>query len=611
MRRIAQTGAVLAALVFSASALCAQEVRAELSAGSASVGEPVEFTITATGKSQARLADEIAVDGLEVVSNQRSFNMQMGFPNITPRVTTIYRIVLVPTREGEFSIPPLRVELGGKVYKTLPSVLTVSGQSVQMPGGIPVLPAIPVPGGQQPITPQTQPPVQTQPRQNPGQNARAYYGEMVIPKGSAYVGEFIPVDLRFYIDARVPAQFSERPNFSGDGFTVQKFERPSETRGSRDGVDYACVVYRTAITAAKAGPLEIPPAMLDARVQVQSRLPQNIDPFFGNLMQNMPGFAELREIQIPTEGAQIDVKPLPKDGRPPGFDGAIGNFRMEVAATPERTGPGEPVTLRVVVSGRGNFEAMGPPVLVDADGWKVYDPSEKFVPSPTDPTGFNGEKIYEFAIVARQDQKATPSVQFAFFDPEAEKYVTLDGPPVTVEAMGSGATPTPAPSAVSSATATPAPGATPSRVPGDLSRRFSPATFRPAAWSPGFLVAGGILGGLWVAGFVFAWIRRRARSPEAAMAARLRDLRNGLRGIAAPETADLAFLEGVARFVEKRFGGIEAAAAGLGIDDHKILADALAKYESSKFSTAGVSKIDPDIRKRVLTALSTADKAFK
>jgi len=50
---------------------------------------------------------------------------------------------------------------------------------------------------------------------------------------------------------------------------------------------------------------------------------------------------ELKSTEIP-----ITVLSLPQEGKPEGFDGALGNFQLNVEATPLEVKAGDPITLK-------------------------------------------------------------------------------------------------------------------------------------------------------------------------------------------------------------------------------------------------------------------------
>jgi hypothetical protein len=601
---VARTAAFLAvALIgYALASAHAQQVTAQLSTDSAVVGEPVEFRITTTGRSQAKMLDQLAVEGLEVVSHSDQFQMQMQFPGFGMQVTTTITMLIVPQEEGEYSIPPLRLRLDGKVYKTLPTVLRVTEGS-----GMPALPAIPVPHGgggfSHPLQVQPLPQPGT-PRQSRQPETPRLFGEIVIPQDSAFVGEVVPVDLRFYIDARMPAQFSERPDFSGEGFTVHRTARPAEVRREIDGVPYSCIVYRTAITPAKAGTLEIPAASIAARVQVP--ISRNLDDFFGGML-NQFGMSDLREVEITNDPVTLEVKPLPSEGRPDDFAGAVGDFTLETSASPQKAASGEPVVLNAVVSGQGNFEAMGAPALVDPEGWRTYEPAEDFQPSATDPIGLHGQITYQFTLLALDDQTATPAVRFPYFDPKQKRYVVLDGPPVAVSAQGSGR-PTPAPppptTQAAAAAATPTPPPT-----GGLSRDMTPADFRPLAWSKGFVTTGILLAILWVVGLGTFLVRRHLASPTAARSAHLRELRRSLRSLGDPSLPTSGFLEGAVQFLDARLGENDPPDS-LDPAHRQALDDLHALHGRAIYSTHKPADLHPEARRRFLDALNALDKTL-
>ncbi|MCX7868963.1 MAG: SH3 domain-containing protein [Terrimicrobiaceae bacterium] len=253
---------------------------------------------------------------------------------------------------------------------------------------------------------------------------------------------------------------------------------------------------------------------------------------------------------------------------------------------------------------------MGPPVLENAEGWRVYDPSENFKPSPGDPIGYIGEKTFEFTLVAREDQRATPPLKFSFFNPETGQYQTLEGPPVAVEARG-----TSGPAAAAStaaATASPAP-AEPEAAPApgsreELSRDFTPRSFRPAAWAPGFLWAAAGLTILWLAAAAAILVGKRAASPAAARRARLRALRAELRHLASPQLSDLEFLNRAARLAHERLEGkpLDAAPA----DCAERIEELFAREGEAKFSARGASVLSSDFRSKILEALRALDRAL-
>ena len=69
--------------------------------------------------------------------------------------------------------------------------------------------------------------------------------------------------------------------------------------------------------------------------------------------------------------------PLPEEGRPHDFNGAVGQFTVTARLEPAEVPAGEAAMLHVEVSGTSNIKAAPPPKLPDWPGVRVYPPSEE------------------------------------------------------------------------------------------------------------------------------------------------------------------------------------------------------------------------------------------
>lgn len=590
----------------------AQEVNASLSQDVTAVGQPVQLNISVSGGRGAQLPPTLEIDGLEARFAGKSEQMQMQMSNgrFQTTVTSVYTYLVIPLRQGSFTIPSIPVRVNGKTLKTAEQTLRVGGSS----GGVPVLPAIPVqPQAQQPPQVQTLPP-SSRSGGRPSEEKVAF-GDLLVPKKTAYAGEVVPVEIRFYFDATYQVRLQDRPGFTGDGFTVLRFSKPLERQQEIDGRIYNVVSFQTALTPAKSGVLEIPAATLEAQIQMPGRS-RGMDDFFGGLFGNM---GEARQVTVSTDPAELEVKPLPRDGKPEDFSGAIGQFSLQAAASPKKAGAGDPITLTVTVAGRGNFDGMGAPTLVETEGWRTYPPSERFEASPSDPIGFNGEKIFEYMILAREDRSSTPVAEFSFFDPALEKYVTLKSPPIAVEVRG-GVVAAPASAAVAATTPTPpAPvAAEPVPAPAEdlLMADLQPATFTPFVESRGFVVANGVLAVAWGAALVFALGRMAASSSAARKSASRRESRKLLKKVEEADGDAEQFLDRAVEFIRARLApeaGFAHArelveSAALSPETKTALGDLLDRHDALKYSTGGAAaSLGAEDRQHLLQTLKTFD----
>ncbi len=270
-------------------------------------------------------------------------------------------------------------------------------------------------------------------------------------------------------------------------------------------------IYKSAVAGLKIGTVSIGPVSIEPVVQLprsqgNRRRSSYNDPFdslFGD-PYDAYNMAPPRQVKLESQTVTLEVKPLPEAGKPADFSGAIGQFKLEAEAVPTKAQTGDPVTIRLRLSGQGNFDRINPPVLSDDRGLRTYPPTSKF--KPDDEVNLSGVKTFEQVVIAEGPRTSLPAYHFNYLDPATGRYVTVDTPPLPVRIEGGNlATPTPAPAASmtapGSASPTPPPAPTPRRAPEDIhyilaepgplrdDAAFLPMYRRPFFWE----VQGGIL----------------------------------------------------------------------------------------------------------------------
>jgi hypothetical protein len=391
---------MLALLLPLCAALAEPKARGILSTNTANVGEAVEYELIVEGGEAPDNPPAPNVDGLELRGTTQSSQLSIINSNVTRRVT--YTYTLMPKREGQFTIPPLEVRVGTRVLKTLPATLTVTrGEAMNEAGDL-------------------------------------AFAKISLPKNSLYIGEISPMEVRLYLDAGAVWDLRAMPTLSGDGFTTRKFGKPTERNIQLAGKTYHLVTFSTVVTPGKAGKISIGPVPVNLVVSKPTRNQQRFDIFGRNL-------GPAQEMAIEAPAFEMDVKPLPVEGRPKDFSGAIGKFEFEATGTPQRVKVGEPVSMKLTIKGSGNFERIGQPPLAEPDGWTTYSAKEDFQGGDT--AGTEGVKTFELPVTPTTGKRTMPVFAFSYFDPEAAKYVTLKNAaaPLTVEGAPVITAPAPAP----------------------------------------------------------------------------------------------------------------------------------------------------------------------
>jgi hypothetical protein len=392
-------------------------VTAVLSSSEAAVGEMVELQIKVSGSRDARPPENIDVDGLEIHATGTSHQFEMRNFTTPSSVTYSYRIL--PLEAGRFTIPPQTIQVDGKTLRTPELTLNVADSQ----------------GGSAASRPSQ--------RAQRGNAAKLAFAELVIPKETAFVGEMVPAQIRLGFDPRAYPRLSDGPEITGQGFTAQKLQQSGENEETVAGRLYHVVTFKTAIAAARPGKLEIGPVKAKAQIVVprrrsgpRARSPFDLfedpfsDPFFANPFSQ---FGERQEMEIKSDPVILEVKPLPSNA-PAGFSGAIGNFTMTTDAKPKSVQAGDPITVTSTITGRGNFDRVGAPVIGDDRGWHKYPPSSKF--SKDDEVGISGTKTFETVLSPNEKKKSLPIMEFAYFDPVKGQYVTLRSDPIAISVEG-------------------------------------------------------------------------------------------------------------------------------------------------------------------------------
>jgi hypothetical protein len=139
---------------------------------------------------------------------------------------------------------------------------------------------------------------------------------------------------------------------------------------------------------------------------------------------------------LTSDSHTLEVLPLPSEGQPPDYNGAVGRFTFAAKASPTNVTAGDPITLQVELAGEGNLDALPFPGGSDWKNFKVYPPTGKV--ESNDPLGISGVKRFERVVIPQTaDIKELPAIAFSFFDPERKAYRTLRSSPIPLVVQAS------------------------------------------------------------------------------------------------------------------------------------------------------------------------------
>lgn len=239
---------------------------------------------------------------------------------------------------------------------------------------------------------------------------------------SAYLGEKITLE---YVlrdgGARPrgiePDRLDPLPGFliEDDELDVAATARETTDAQGRPWVEYT--LFRRRLTPTRTGTIEIPP------VEIRTSVPRRRRDAFGSAF----GFERYVPVSLVARGLAIEVRPLPEDGRPPDFEGAVGSFTLR-AKIPEDARVGEAFQLELEVSGEGSLDTLEPPELVLPPDLQAYEPVE----GPR----VARKRTWTYPLVARapgEARIAAPSI--SYFDPGFGRYETASVGPFSVNVL--------------------------------------------------------------------------------------------------------------------------------------------------------------------------------
>jgi len=486
-------------------------VTATLDPAQISMGDSAQLTVTVSGSHDQPSVPN--VNGLDINRVGTSTQIEFVNGNITANASSTYQVT--PQREGTFVIPAINVSGASSQPITL-----IVGQ-----------------GSAPPPPPQNLPPPSSGPVVMPPQTATAgsddttttpqgRFGwiQVSVPKKEFYTGELVPVEIKAYIPEDIQSNISDLPQFTSDGFTLDSLStKPDQTQQVINGRPYGVLIWHSKLTGVKVGdyPFSL---QMPLTVLLPPQMPQNQDAndmfnsFFRNAMASM---GTKKDINIQNAPQTFKVLPLPQANRPADFSGAVGQFDIAASATPASVNTGDPITLRLKITGTGNFDRVSTDMLSSDTHWKTYSPKSHF--DPADSVGYQGTKTFEQPIIPNDAGiTSIPSVSFSFFDPETRQYVTRMTAPVAVTVSGNSINSTPAPAIASTTSQAPPQTAAPSSTqpaPDDLRSNQIEAgsfvsTLRPIYLNPWFIAGQGLPLLALLGGLAFVRLRERAAHPH-------------------------------------------------------------------------------------------------
>lgn len=415
-----RTGSALAlTLLLPLAALAAAEVElsATLDTDQVALDGTVTVQVTATYASKGEPGD-LQLPGLadfDLVSRQQSEQVSFAFVNGAPSFhrTIVTSLALTPRRAGDLVIEPVKLDYHGRTYATQPLKVHV------LPAG-----QTPPARGQQK---RRRPPDPFSALEDPQEGGLDPFADVhpgqrdlllraTVDNDHPFVGQQITYSL--YLLARINVSGIDKLQLPRlDGFWTEEIEAPQQLVGEArilDGVPYRSFLLRKrALFALRSGKAQIEPAEVEVLTG------------FGMLFSRGSSRRQ-------SQAVMLDVQPLPP-GKPVGFDpGNVGQWSLSATVDPLNVAVGQPVTLHLIASGRGNVRDLRLPKLGTIAGMRAYDATTTDKETIEKGAVTGTRTVEQLLVPERTGAVDIPALTMDIFDPALKQYRTLRTAPVSL-----------------------------------------------------------------------------------------------------------------------------------------------------------------------------------
>ena len=388
--------ALLALLLPASARAKGVRVRAEAEPKRVYRGETIQFRILIEGADPDEDPDLAGWTDFTVSGPNRSDQSSHSIQIINGRITKdvqkriAFTYQLSPKRNGRIRIPPASVKVGGKVYRTRPIGIEVA-----------------------------------EPQEGEDIKIR-----IELSKDRCYAGEPLVLTLTWYFAVNIQGGqiqcpfFDEDEDFRFDDLEVDAtgkkvYEAPVGPfglkgvlgRGELDGRPFTTLTFKKVVIPRRPGSFAIEPAVLICEVESGRR-------------RDWMGFMEkgTEKQVVPSNTLALEALPLPAEGRPAGFAGLVGEYRVETTAIPTEVNVGDPIILNMEISGPEYLALVEAPDLAALPRFR-----EDFKITPETGGGRvdDGKIIFSSTIRATHAEVSEiPPVEIAYFDPAEGIYST-------------------------------------------------------------------------------------------------------------------------------------------------------------------------------------------
>lgn len=325
--------------------------------------------------------------GLQIVGEQRSQNV--SYINGRGIIEDGIILAFVAEKEGKYRVGAAKIVINGKTYTSKPVDVVVKGAGL----------------------------THNNYRSNTSQPV---FLQSKVSKTNPYVNEQVSLSVKLY--AKDLSYLNRKQNFRQgnlDGLS------PKIVKSSPENIKQEIVAGKQYFSE------EV------ARYYVFPQKPGKIeiDPFSVDVV--LPTTYGAEAVEVRSNPVVINAKELPENGRPKNFSGAVGQFKMNASVDKKEVSTNESINFDIEIIGTGNFNTINLPEINAPKNVEKFAPKKRDAYKTYD-TGMKGKVAEQTVLVPNYGGEYTISpVEFSYFDPAKEKYITLKSDSIQLNVSGS------------------------------------------------------------------------------------------------------------------------------------------------------------------------------
>jgi hypothetical protein len=353
----------------------------------ATLQDQILLTLSVAGTQSTEKPKLPSTKAFDVISRGSSTRMQIINGQVSSSVD--YNYLLLPKKTGTFEIGPATITHQGKTIASTTITLKIGSANSQP------------------------------------QSKKDLFITTSISTTTPYVNEQILYTFRLYRRVKIANARLENPSF--EGFRVEPLGEERQYETVVNGRTYVVTEIKQVLFPTREGRIEIGSAKIQCDVAVRTRRRRGFfdDSFFG--------FSQTEPRVLRAPSLELNVRPLPPEGKTPLFSNLVGTFNLETSVSKKQLEVGDTTTLAITIRGTGNIKDAQAPEFPSLPSFKVYD-DKPTLTIDTSGDAYGGTLTIKKALVPLEEGTLkVPLLTFTYFNPEGGRYELCKSSPLTLQ----------------------------------------------------------------------------------------------------------------------------------------------------------------------------------